>query len=44
MKLEVPTYDGKIDIEGFLDYIVVVEDFFECMKIPETQQVKVGFI
>lgn len=40
MKLEVPTYDGKIDIEGFLDYIVVVEDFFECMKIPESQQVK----
>ncbi|KAI3873880.1 hypothetical protein MKW98_001529, partial [Papaver atlanticum] len=40
MKMEIPTYDGKINIEGFLDYIAAIEDFFECMKILESQRVK----
>ncbi len=37
MKAEIPTFNGNVDIEGFLDWIYEVETFFEIMNIPPSR-------
>ena len=39
-KMDIPTFDGKTDIEGVLDWIQTTEACFEYMEIPAHKQVK----
>jgi hypothetical protein len=40
VKFHLPNFNGHLHIENFLDWILEVENFFDYMQIPETQQVK----
>ena len=40
MKMDLPTFNGQLQIEGFLDWLAVVERFFDYIKIPEDKKVK----
>ena len=40
MKIDLPSFSGKLDLEAFLDWIKNVEDFFEYMGTPEGKKVK----
>lgn len=39
MKIDVPTYNGKRDIESFLDWVKSSENFFNYMDIPDRKKV-----
>ncbi|PHT65618.1 hypothetical protein T459_30043 [Capsicum annuum] len=39
IKDEIPTFNGNVNIEGFLDWIYEVETFFEIMNIPPERRV-----
>ena len=39
MKIDLPTYDGKRNIEAFLDWIKKSENFFNYMDTPERKKV-----
>ncbi|XP_047251462.1 uncharacterized protein LOC124886633 [Capsicum annuum] len=39
IKAEVQTFNGNVNIEGFLDWIYEVETFFEIMNIPPYRRV-----
>ena len=39
--MEVPCFDGHLQIEDFLNWIYAVENFFECMEIDKYRQVKI---
>lgn len=40
MKIDLPSFSGKLDLEPFLDWIKNVESFFEYMSTPESKKVK----
>lgn len=40
MKVDLPSFSGKFDIETFLDWTKEVEAFFDYTNIPEDKKVK----
>jgi len=40
MKMDLPSFNGQLQIEGFLDWLVLVERFFNDIDIPEDKRVK----
>jgi len=38
--VEIPEYEGKLDLEEFLEWLYTVERVFECKDIPEDKKVK----
>jgi hypothetical protein len=38
--MDLPSFNGQLKIEGFQDWLAVVERFFDYMKIPKDKKVK----
>ncbi|CAK9172407.1 unnamed protein product, partial [Ilex paraguariensis] len=38
MKMDLPSFNGQLQIEGFLDWLILVERFFDYMDIPEDKK------
>lgn len=39
-KSDIPVYSGQMNIPEFLDWVKVVDNFFEYMEVPKDKQVK----
>ena len=40
LSLNIPNFNGDLDIEGFLDWLAEVDKFFEYTKFPNDKKVK----
>ena len=40
MKMDLPSFNGQLQIKGFLDWLAIVERFFDYMEILEDKKVK----
>ena len=40
MKMDLPSFDDRLHIEDFLDWVHTVENFFDYLNILEKNQVK----
>ena len=42
MKIDLPSFDGHLHVEDFLDWIMEVERLFEYMNITEEKKSEIG--
>ena len=40
MKVDIPSFNGNLNIEDFIDWIAEVDKFFYYMVIPEDRRVR----
>ena len=40
MKANLLNFDGNLDIEGFMDWLIEVNRFFDYMDVPEERLIK----
>lgn len=40
--LDLPTYNGKMDLEAAMDWVDALTSFFDCEDIPKNQRVKIS--
>ena len=39
-RLEVPTYDGSLNVEELIDWINTLDKYFDCEEVDEAKKVK----
>lgn len=43
MEIDIPEFEGKAQLDDFIDLINIVEDFFDLKDIPDNYKVKRGY-
>ncbi|KAL3503374.1 hypothetical protein ACH5RR_037823 [Cinchona calisaya] len=43
-KIEIPDFEGKHDVDEFIDWLNTIERFFELKDVPDNQKVKIAAI